>query len=74
MAQLAECCCTIRKEMSDGFCSTKELVRDENSKTRDLITANQIIELQRQLNDVKSDNSNLKQTNQIISALKEKKD
>ncbi len=69
MAQMASCCCDIKTEMAKQHCDIKQLVSAENSQTRDLITSNRILELERKLNDVKSENSNLNQSQYLLNQL-----
>lgn len=56
-------------EMAKQHCDIKELVREENGKTRELINNNTMLDLQRQLNDVKAENSNYRQTRDLLSTL-----
>lgn len=70
LAAMAECCCTIRSELQNGFCDIKTEARDNTDKITSLITANQLLDLQRQLNDSKSESSNLKQTATILEAIR----
>ena len=57
-AQMAQCCCDL-----------KALTIQENQKTRDLINANMVTELERKLNDAKSEISNLTQTQSILDKI-----
>lgn len=58
-----------QSQMSQCCCELKALTIQENQKTRDLINSNMITELERKLNDAKSEISNLNQTQAILDKI-----
>ncbi len=60
---------TISAQMNECCCQTKELIIQENQKTRDLIQANYIEGLRTALSDAKAEISNRDQSSYILNQL-----
>lgn len=60
---------TLSAQMNECCCSTKELIIQENQKTRDLIQSNYIDGLRTALSDAKAEISNYNQSSAILNQL-----
>lgn len=60
---------TLSAQMNDCCCATKQLIIEENQKTRDLIQNNYIEGLRTALSDAKTEISNRDQTSAILNQL-----
>jgi hypothetical protein len=71
LASLAACCCDLKTTVISDGCRTREEARDNTDKITTLITTNEMANLQRQLSDAKAENSNFRQTRDLLSTLVE---
>ena len=60
---------TLSAQMNECCCATKQLIMDENQKTRDLIQSNYIDGLRTALSDAKAEISNYNQSSAILNQL-----